>query len=227
MTPLKKLFPIALGMLFSTAILVSCGEAETPENIIDTVEGTNSTGTSDPASSSSSSDNANTGNSNSNSNYAAPATSSIDGIFNDFMSCKDNATERASCKEFPAKAICTVYGINDLMSGEGAYVKYDELLANLDMSKWTKVGPASDQSALDKAQAAANEGRAAFAIDEGDQYGNIAIILAGEKTHSTKWGLDCPNSASMFMSGHKYSYMNKGLNYAWKDNGDVYVYVRK
>jgi hypothetical protein len=234
MTPLKNLLPLAVGILFITAVFTSCGEAETRENIIDIVEGTSSTGTTDPAetstpsgSSATESGNSTTDSGSSSSTYSAPSTGSIDGVFNDFMSCKDNSTERASCKEFPAKAICTVYGISDLMNGEDSYVKYDELLANLDMSKWEKVGQASDQSALDKAQAAANEGRAAFAIDEGDQYGNIAIILAGEAKRSTKWGLDCPNSASMFMGGHKYSYMNKGLNYAWKDNSDVYVYVRK
>lgn len=209
-----------LLILSSCAVfLVGCGSDETPENIIDTVEGTNTTtGTTDGSNDG--------GTTTSSNNFTAPS-GSMQQIFDDFISCKDNATESFACKEYPAKALCSVYGINDFMTGDDSYIKYDELLESLDMGKWEKVGPASDQSALDKAQAAANAGRAAFAIDEGDKYGNIAIILAGESQRSTKWGLNCPNSASLFMKGHKYSYIEKGLNYAWKDNSDVYVYVRK
>ena len=199
------LFAISLIALF----FVACGgEDETNNSIIDQVEGT-------PASDDGSGAVA---------DFDIPSVD-VDGVVADFIACKESASESHACKYFPAKAICGLYGINDFRTGDHSYLDYDEVVENLDMSLWEKAGRASSQETLDRAQAAANEGRAAFTV--GNDYGNIAIILPGTTSSSTKWGVKCPNSMSFFMSSPKNSFVNKGLNYAYQDKDGVTIYIRR
>lgn len=148
-------------------------------------------------------------------------TGSIEQVVAEFKECKANSDAAHGCKDYPAKAICTIYGINDFMTGPGSYMDYDEIEANL-TGDWQMVGMAGNQEAHNAAQNAANEGRAAFAIGKG----NVAIIISGEQTKSSGWGVKCPNAASMFMSNPEGSFIGKTINYAWSDPADVKIYVR-
>lgn len=213
---MKNLFPALIFSLF----LAACGGGETEnKNVIDEVEGTSSAAdaAAEPEAGLTATTNNNT-----------PPSMTIDQVMAEFINCKEHAEESFKCKGYPAKAICALYGINDFQTGPDEFIKYDELMENLDKSKWKRVGDASSQAALDEAQAAANAGRAAFTIEEGEKYGNIAIILPGETSRSSKWGVNCPNSASLFMgSSYSRSYANKGLNYAYSSNENIGVYVRQ
>ncbi|MGD1844353.1 MAG: hypothetical protein ACFB10_03055 [Salibacteraceae bacterium] len=122
------------------------------------------------------------------------------------------------------------FGIADFADkkADGGYVAIENIMATVEASgSWEKLGPATDQSALDQAQQYANDGKAAIAVSDQEGIGNVAIIMAGEQEGSGSWGgLKCPNSASFFMKGHKGSYVGKKLSYAWGKPDGIWIYVR-
>ncbi len=154
----------------------------------------------------------------------------IEDVFHEFMSCKDTTSDKLGCKTYPAKALCGVYEITDFVDPNVPtnYVEINEIINVINASGyWGLLGDADDQEVLDQAQQYANTGVAVIAVNTKKEHGNVAIILPGEQSPSGSWGgLNCPNSASFFMKGHKNSYIHKGLNYAWKKPKDIQIFAR-
>jgi len=144
----------------------------------------------------------------------------------DFSACQPKT--EASCRSFLAKALEHVYGVKDFGGGD----KYSTAREIADKVKddpgWEHVGSASDQDALKKAASGAGCGRAAIAVLPSDSgQGHVAIVLPGALSHSGKWKLDVPGSASFFMHKPSNSYSGKPLSYAFPDNQGIEIYVKK
>ncbi len=85
----------------------------------------------------------------------------------------------------------------------------------MDGEKWTALGPAYNQAALEKAQQCANASQAVVALYTTSNGVHIAVILPGTLKYSGSWGFNVPNSASFFSHEPEKSYVNKGLSYGF------------
>jgi hypothetical protein len=145
----------------------------------------------------------------------------------EFTSCDDDM----DCSEFSAKALQTVYKLNDFYQPqEKRFMRVSEIIAFLQDSKsWTKLGPAYQQNILIQAQEYANNKKAVIAVYPGaNGVGHVALILPGELQASGSWGLSVPNSASFLAIDPAKSYVGKGLSYAFTKNHlkDVIIFAR-
>lgn len=151
----------------------------------------------------------------------------------EFTQCTQAAESAALCYRFSAESVKKVYEIDDFFhEGQQRYMLIDEIYQYLEgSSDWTLLGKGYDQTALQKGQDYANEGKAVVAIKmkENEEYGHMAVILPGELGPSGSWGLSVPNSASFFTHQPEKSFVNKKLSYAFNagDRGYVMIYGRK
>lgn len=135
-----------------------------------------------------------------------------------------SACSGADCGTYLAKAIKTVYGVDDF-SGKAARDIYKGVKSD---SNWSDLGAASDQSVLDKAQQTANCNKAVLAAWTGaDGSGHAALLLPGNETPSGTWKLKTPNAASFFVNSPKKSYADKPLSHAFTSATGVELYARK
>ena len=149
-----------------------------------------------------------------------------------FKTCENIASTGISpCNKFVGGALSTVYNINDFYSKElGRHMLISEISDFLKNSnKWTLLGHAYEQEALNEAQNYANARKAAVAVyisEEGT--GHVSLILPGEMNPSGSWRFKVPNSASFFLSTPEKSYVDKGLSYAFERNliKEVLLYGR-
>lgn len=151
---------------------------------------------------------------------------SLDALLDEVATCQPPVTDGNPCSQITSKAVKAVYGIDDFDDG-GAMMpmsKIDEYVAG--SSEWTMLGTADNQEALNKAQDAANAGKATLAILKEEPQGHVVIILPGKLTPSGKWGLSAPNSASFFLNVPRLSYVGKPMSYAFKVPGVVELYSR-
>jgi hypothetical protein len=161
--------------------------------------------------------------------------STIEAVIEEFRNCKATAEKKHSCKEFVAKAICRYYNISDFQnqgdydaSGKNEFIDYDDIFDQVDgSSEWTKLGKSSDQDALDKAQANANNGIATLAIDISKNNKTVVLIVKGKQVRSTSWGVNCPMSAALNASKPNKSFVGKTLNYSFSNPGNIVIYTRE
>ncbi len=149
-------------------------------------------------------------------------------LLENFTYCQDHAESELMCKFYTAKAICDYFGINDFKKGE-IYLDYEEIIDEVNGDNgWVKIGEATDQKNLEKAQLLANRGKATIAIDIKSKYGHVVLITKGnlEKAYSWK-GLLAPSCASFFMVKNVNSFINKSLAYAYSTPEGVYLYTKK
>ncbi len=166
---------------------------------------------------------------------AVQSFSSIEAVIEEFKGCKATAEKKHTCKEFVAKAICKYYNIDDFQnqgdydaSGKNEFIDYDDIFDQVDgSSEWTKLGKASDQDALDKAQANANNGIATLAIDVSKNNKTVVLIVKGKQIRSNSWGVNCPMSAALNASKPAKSFVGKTLNYSFSMPGNIALYSRK
>jgi hypothetical protein len=153
----------------------------------------------------------------------------VDELLESFTYCRDNSENSLTCKYFIAKAICQFYGIEDFKGSDGEYIDFEEILPEVKASNlWERAGDANDQLALDKAQKAANNGKAALAISEGDKYGHVVMILPGTQEKAPSWGnLNCPKVASFFMVPDLEPFVERSLAFAWSTPVGIGIYIRK
>jgi len=145
-----------------------------------------------------------------------------------FLQCDDPLDDISPCNKFVSEALESAYKVKDFYSSS----KNRHLLANEiydylgNSDKWTLLGKASDQSALNNAQGYANLKKAVVAVYKGETNGHIALILPGNLSQSGTWSLKMPNSASFFIHKPQKSYISKKLSYAFpgdiKDNVLIY-----
>ncbi|MCB0402241.1 MAG: hypothetical protein KDD41_09175 [Flavobacteriales bacterium] len=151
---------------------------------------------------------------------------SIEHLIDEYDDCQSSAENALSCKDFTAKAISKYYGVEDLMV-EGKYINYDEIYDFVDGSDaWRNYGKASRQVVLDNAQKFANEGVPVIAINTSDDNKFVVLIIEGEQSKSSKWGVNVPNCAAFFPKNGPEPFINKTLNYAWSSPDGVEIWVR-
>lgn len=153
----------------------------------------------------------------------------IEQLITEFESCKStHPDDRTACKHFTAEAICKYNAIDDLKDEEGHYIDYHEIYDFVNgNSGWTFLGNGNDQSVLDNAQDLANKGYAVIAIDSDDKHKFCALIVEGEQKKSGSWGLNAPNSAAFFPGSKPESFVNKTLNYAFRNPETLEIFVNK
>jgi len=145
-----------------------------------------------------------------------------------FKQCKAEATDRNDCRNSITKMITEFYNIGDFRAKDGGFVVYDSIQPIVKQSNdWTKLGAANDQEALNKAQKAANAGKATIAIDISQTYGQVAMIIPGKLTTSGSWKLKVPNAAALVNYDASKSFMNKSLSYAFKSAENIVLYRKK
>jgi len=154
-------------------------------------------------------------------------------ILSEFLSCTEPIDDKSPCSIFASKAIQKLYKIDDfvLPGLPGESLRANEIAGYVQShpEKWTFIGTADQQSALDEAQVHANGNLATIAIMVGNPTGHVAIILPGTQQPSGFWnGLLTPNSASFFLNKPKQSYVGKPLSFAFKlvEIKDVKLYGR-
>ncbi|MEM6721896.1 MAG: hypothetical protein AAF611_21390 [Bacteroidota bacterium] len=145
-----------------------------------------------------------------------------------FKQCKAEATNRNDCRNSITKMITEFYNIGDFRAKDGGFVIYDSIQSIVKRSNdWTKLGNASNQEALNKAQKAANDGKATLAIDVSQTYGQVAMIIPGKLTKSGSWKLQVPNAAALVNYDASKSFMDKSLSYAFKSTENIILFSKK
>lgn len=142
----------------------------------------------------------------------------LESMLYEFMSCGGPTASNTPCNEFLAKALVRVYSIHDFDKPEGRFMLADEIAnyVSLTPDKWTLLGKASDQKALDEAQGYANLKKPVIAVySSSTGSGHVVLILPGSQTASGSWGLKCPNSASFFINKPEKAYISKPLSFAF------------
>lgn len=151
---------------------------------------------------------------------------SIEELLDEYNDCKTSAENNLACKDFTAKAISKYFGVEDLMV-EGKYINYEDIYDFVSESNaWKNYGEASSQATMDNAQKFANEGVPVIAINTDDEHKLTVIIIAGEQSTSSKWGVKVPNCAAFFPENGPEPFIDKGLNYAWNSPDDIEIWVR-
>lgn len=149
-----------------------------------------------------------------------------------FKACEQEMVNNINtCNQFIGKTLKTVYKVNDFYAADlGRHMIVSEMATYLEESgKWSLLGHAYEQTALNQAQANANKSKAVVALylnEEG--IGLISLILPGELNASGTWGFRVPNSAAFFISDPEKSYVGKGLSYSFDRSllKDVKLYSR-
>lgn len=145
-----------------------------------------------------------------------------------FKRCKAESTNRNDCRNSITKMITEFYNIGDFRAKDGGFVIYDSIQSIVKRSNdWEKLGRASIQNNLNKAQQFANEGRATIAIDVSQPYGQVAMIIPGKLTKSGSWNLKVPNAAALVNYNAEKSFMNKSLSYAFKSTENIVLFSKK
>ena len=141
--------------------------------------------------------------------------------------CRDSSSsgEETPCHTFLGQALEKAYSIADFKIGRGYLRPHD--IANYvaeHEQEWVSMGSAGDQEVLQTAQRSANKGVAVLAVSSG----HAALILPGQLSHSSSWGLDVPNSTTFFPRSGSRSYLGRELSYAWKntESAGVQLYYR-
>jgi hypothetical protein len=145
-----------------------------------------------------------------------------------FKQCKAEATNRNDCRNSITEMISSFYKIDDFKNAKGDYVVYDSIQPIVKRSSaWTKLGSASKQEVLNKAQQAANSGKATLAIDVSQTYGQVAMIVPGKLTTSGSWKLEVPKATALVNYSADKSFMNKSLSYAFKSTENIVLFSKK
>ncbi|EDP97944.1 hypothetical protein KAOT1_12042 [Kordia algicida OT-1] len=144
-----------------------------------------------------------------------------------FKNCKANAETRNDCRNSITKMISEFYTIDDFKNENNEYVIYDSIQPIIKKSDtWVQLGNANDQEALNKAQQAANDGKATLAIDVSESYGQVAMIIPGKLTNSGSWKLKVPNAAALVNYSADKSFMDKSLSYAFKSTENIVLFSK-
>lgn len=142
-----------------------------------------------------------------------------------------NTVGVSSCNHFLGNALKQIYKIDDFYSSpDERHMLAHEIAEFLKNSeKWTLLGYGFEQKALTEAQRLANDNKAVVAAYVSDQgVGHVAYIVPGDMRLSGIWGIQVPNSASLFPSDPSKSYVSKPLSYSFEGTQvkRVLIYAR-
>lgn len=146
----------------------------------------------------------------------------VKGMLTEFLSCKDPIDDKSPCNVFLGRALKRVYAINDFddTTSPIGYLTANKIALQVEIltDKWTKLGNASAQNALNEAQGQANLKRPVIAVwrnPDNNKSGHVALILPGSLTQSGSWGLKVPNSASFTLGKPENAYVGGPLSKAF------------
>ncbi len=142
-----------------------------------------------------------------------------------------NPTGVSSCNHYMGNALKQIYQVDDFYSPSAErHMLANEIAVFLKNSeKWTLLGYGFEQKALAEAQRLANENKAAVAVYVNEEgLGHVSFIVPGEMRLSGIWGIQVPNSASLFTSDPTKSYVSKPLSYSFEGTQvkRVLIYAR-
>jgi hypothetical protein len=144
-------------------------------------------------------------------------------MLGEFLTCKSPIDDISPCNYFLGRALMRVYGVNDFSTGADTYMRAAAIAAYVaDSDKWTRLGEATDQSALRSAQGYANLGKPVIAVTSS----HVALVIPGDLVMSGNWNLKAPNSASFFIDEPAKSFVGKPLSYAFTSPANVQIYGR-
>jgi hypothetical protein len=147
----------------------------------------------------------------------------------EFLKC--GSANNAACAGFSAKALNTIYKVNDFYSTpSGRYMTVNEIAQFLkNTSTWTSLGKPYDQKILETAQQYANTKKAVVAVYQNAQgIGHVVVITPGVLSSSGSWGLNVPNVASFLSTDPGKSFIDKALSFAFAKTmmKDITIYGR-
>jgi hypothetical protein len=103
--------------------------------------------------------------------------------------CQTRIDDRTACNVFLGRALELLFGNTDFKTGNDSYMLANDIASGLENTAasigWSKIGVATDQSALDKAQAYANSGKPVVAARLGRldgeirHPGHVVLIIPG------------------------------------------------
>jgi hypothetical protein len=152
----------------------------------------------------------------------------VQALLSQYLACQEPIDDTSPCNRFLGKALKSVYGISDFDVAPNDYMLANDIAIYVatNPDKWTSLGTADSQDALDQAAGYANLQKAVIAVHPGTGHGHVALVLPGALTPSGNWGLNVPNSASFFQNKPKQSYVGRGLSYAFTAPAGVTIYGR-
>ena len=136
------------------------------------------------------------------------------------------------CNVFLANALKLLFGIADFETPAlpGTILPANDIARYVAThpEQWTLLGPASNQVALERAQAYANLNTPVIAVYASTPHGHVAVILPGNLQYSLQWNLQAPNSASVFLNRPYKSYVGLMLSNAFQASHlpSVMIYTR-
>jgi len=165
-------------------------------------------------------------------------------------SCKTTIDDRAACNVFLGRSLEVLFGNTDFKTGNDSYMLANDIASGLEKAApsvgWTKIGVATDQSALDMAQAHANSGKPVVAARLGRldgeirRPGHVVLIIPGtaqkydfddvvnNKPVVFQWGkLVAPNSASFFLDRPDKFFFGCPLSATWQRPDGVGLYYKR
>jgi len=161
---------------------------------------------------------------------AAPQES----LLNEFLQCTREApvADRSPCNWFTGKAIERLWGVKDFQrpGKSGEYLTANEIADFLSSSRcWEKLGPASEDEALELAARDANASTPVVAVYKSQPHGHVALVTRGSMQHSNTWKANVPMSASFLLDNPQASYVAGPLSKAFAPDkrAAVTLYARK
>lgn len=145
-----------------------------------------------------------------------------------FNSCKINKTGNGKCKKYLAKAVCEYYDINDLKEGND-YIAYDEIPERLkELESWENIGAFNEKNLLSALDCLNNSEKPVLIYNKDDSYVHVVALKPdGKLFKSGKWGnISVPSCVSYFPKQEE-SFIEKGLNYAFKSANNLTIWVKK
>jgi len=161
--------------------------------------------------------------------------------------CKTAIDDRTACNVFFGRALELLFGNTDFKVG-GGYMIANDIANGLEVSGnagWTKIGLATDQASLTKAQDLANSGRPVVAARLGRldgalrHAGHVVLIIPGTaqkydfddvvngKSVVFGWGaLVPPNAASFFLDRPDKFFLGCPLSATWQKPDGVGLYYK-
>lgn len=164
-----------------------------------------------------------------------PLQASVEGKLQPLKICKAAVDDQAACNIFVGRALDLLFNNQDFKNGNQFFLASDianGLSTPGNIPGWAKIGEATDQAVLDKAQAAANDGAQVVAVKPAKPAGHVVLILPGavEKLDvpGFSWGnLRAPNSASFFLNHPERVFVGCPLSVTWKAPTGVSIFVKK
>ena len=162
-------------------------------------------------------------------------------------SCKTAIDDKAPCNAFLGRALEILFGNVDFKTGKDSYMLANDIASGLEQPAlgWKKIGVATDQSALDRAQVLANSGKPVVAarlgrLDGGVRHpGHVVLIIPGKAQKydfedivnntpvAFQWGqLVAPNSASFFLDRPDKVFFGCPLSATWQKPDGVGLYYK-